>query len=407
MKTLLLPILSVFTLPLLTVTTSFAQEKEIYIPKELQKNDFENDSSKWSYQRMVKTPNFVVFWEKGFGNNLSKAPSLEGTDMTVDINNLTEKLESFYSYYKDTLKFIHPGSKADRYRMMAMLNYSLEGTAYGGDYDETIGALWIAPNRLKDPNLNAIAHEIGHSFQSQIMSDGTGECWGGGGIFEMASQWMLWQVNPHWIDDETFHWQAFIKQANLPFLSIENIYHSPFILEYWSMQHGKEFIADMFRFGKKGEDPVQTYMRIAQTNHIGFAGELCDAYSRLITFDIPRVKSVCSKYSNQFINDSPLMTYGVNVLPMEIKGKKATLHVKPEDPNDGFFYRIVAVDADNNATYSDICTEGKIRFNIPKGTTHLYSVIVAYPKDGYNPTPQHRRRQDATPPRVYKYTLLK
>ena len=27
------------------------------------------------------------------------------------------------------------GSKCDKYRMMVMINYSLEGTAYGGDYD--------------------------------------------------------------------------------------------------------------------------------------------------------------------------------------------------------------------------------------------------------------------------------
>lgn len=36
--------------------------------------------------------------------------------------------------------------------MMVMLQYSLDGTAYGGAYDNTIGAFWAAPNRLKDPN---------------------------------------------------------------------------------------------------------------------------------------------------------------------------------------------------------------------------------------------------------------
>ena len=52
--------------------------------------------------------------------------------------------------------------------MMVMINYSLEGTAYGGDYDGEIGALWIAPNRVQDEKLNCIAHELGHSLQSQI-----------------------------------------------------------------------------------------------------------------------------------------------------------------------------------------------------------------------------------------------
>ena len=149
--------------------------KQIYIPNDLKDNDFSNPDSKWSFARMAYTDDIVVFWEKEFGNDLSKAPALEGHDMTVDIDNLLQKLEHFYQFYKNELKFVLPGSKSEKYRMMVMLNYSLEGTAYGGDYDGQIGALWIAPNRVKDKTLNCIAHELGHSFQSQIMADGTGE----------------------------------------------------------------------------------------------------------------------------------------------------------------------------------------------------------------------------------------
>ena len=73
---------------------------------------------------------------------------------------------------------------------MVMVNYSLEGTAYGGTYDDFIGALWVTPNRIQDQKLNCLAHELGHSFQLQIMADKTGEAWGGSGFFEMTSQWM-------------------------------------------------------------------------------------------------------------------------------------------------------------------------------------------------------------------------
>ena len=61
---------------------------------------------------------------------------------------------------------------------MVMVNYSLEGTAYGGTYDDFIGALWVTPNRIQDQKLNCLAHELGHSFQLQIMADKTGEAWG-------------------------------------------------------------------------------------------------------------------------------------------------------------------------------------------------------------------------------------
>jgi hypothetical protein len=119
--------------------------KSIYIPKDLQGMDLQNPASRWSYHRMAYTENFVIFWEKGFGNDLGNPPQLEGHSMKVDLPGLKEKLENFYAYFYHTLQFARQGSKCDKYRMMVMINYSLEGTAYGGDYDGQIGALWIAP----------------------------------------------------------------------------------------------------------------------------------------------------------------------------------------------------------------------------------------------------------------------
>ena len=68
--------------------------KEIYIPEELSDNDFTDSTSQWSYYRMAATPNVVCFWEKGFGNDLSKAPDLDGHPMTVDLDNLLARVEN-------------------------------------------------------------------------------------------------------------------------------------------------------------------------------------------------------------------------------------------------------------------------------------------------------------------------
>ena len=54
--------------------------------------------------------------------------------MAVDLENLKYQLERFYLFYRDSLKFVKPGSQSEKYRMMSMIQYSLEGTAYGGDY---------------------------------------------------------------------------------------------------------------------------------------------------------------------------------------------------------------------------------------------------------------------------------
>ena len=167
---------------LVLIISCSPKEKEIYVPKDLQVMDLNDPESEYCYERMALTENFAIFWEKGFGSDPAQAPSLEGQDMTIDMENLKVRLESFYDYFYKTLGFARKGSKADRYRMLVMLRYSLEGTAYGGDYDGEIGALWVTPNRLKDERLNCIAHELGHSFQSQITCDSEGEAWGGCGL---------------------------------------------------------------------------------------------------------------------------------------------------------------------------------------------------------------------------------
>ena len=114
--------------------------KAIYQPKEFAGQDWYSDTSRYSYRRMSCTDNLAIFWEKGFGNDLAAPPDLEGHPMDVDLENLKYQLERFYLFYRDSLKFVKPGSQSEKYRMMAMIQYSLEGTAYGGDYDQVIGA---------------------------------------------------------------------------------------------------------------------------------------------------------------------------------------------------------------------------------------------------------------------------
>ena len=151
--------------------------KAIYQPEEFAGQNWQIDTCQYSYARMDYTENTAIFWEKGFGKDLANPPQLEGHNMRIDLEHLKTKLEEFYTFFRDSLDFVNSGSYCERYRMMVMLMYSLDGTAYGGAYDNKIGAFWAAPNRLQDPNLNAVAHELGHSFQLQMLADGS-SCWG-------------------------------------------------------------------------------------------------------------------------------------------------------------------------------------------------------------------------------------
>lgn len=396
--------------------------KAIYIPEDLRSNDFTNPESKWSYHRMATTDNVVVFWEKGFGPDLSKAPDLDGHKMTVDLQNLLGRLEYFYQTYRDMFRFTLPGSKADSLRMMVMLNYSLEGTAYGGDYDNTIGALWIAPNRVQDKKLNCIAHEIGHSFQIQIACDGMGHGLGGG-IYEMCSQWMLWQVNPEWTTDENYHWEAFRKLFHLCFLAGENIYHSPYVLEYWSMKHGQTVMANLFREGRRNEDIAQAYMRMYNLSLSDMADEMYDCYSRLVTFDFPRVRESHKKYACQLETptqtdakgivtpqqDYVPQTYGFNVIPLPKKAATVQFKGLGDKAKDGYRWGIVLVDNDMNPTYLPMQTRfsGKQSYKPAADTAKAYLVVVGCPVDAYSrQSGNPYERQKDTEERTYPYQVI-
>lgn len=386
------------------------KEKEIYIPKDLQGMDLNNPESEYCYERMALTENFAIFWEKGFGNDLSCPPQLEGHDMSVDLENLKQKLESYYDYFYNTLLFAKEGSKCDRYRMLVMIRYSLEGTAYGGDYDGEIGALWVTPSRVQDEKLNCIAHELGHSFQSQITCDGEGEAWGGCGFFEMTSQWMLWQVNPGWIADEAYHWDGFTGKCHKAYLHLTNIYHSPYILEYWGEKRGLGHIAELYRQGRKGEDPAMTYMRLNNLSQKEFCDEMFYASRRIVNLDYKRAWEQTRPYANKFSTEFTEgkdgwmhvaakqcpENYGFNAvalpvpdfgdsLKVEFKGDALMPGYRSGDPSEaGWRYGFVAVRADGETIYGDMhsADEGEIWFVAPKVSplTHLWLVVMGAPE---------------------------
>lgn len=405
--------------------------KQIYIPHELQNIDFNNPESKWCYKHSRLTTNLAIFWEDKFGNDPSSAPCLNGNNMTVDIDLLAQKLESFYSFFRDTLQFIREGSKADSLRMMVMLNYSLDGTAYGGDYDQTIGALWVAPNRIQDKQMNCMAHELGHSFQSQIICDKQGKGWGGCGFYEMASQWMLWQVNPNWITDEEYHWKAFCSLTHKAFLHIENIYHSPYILEYWAEKHGRPFIAELFRQGLETEDPAMTYIRINNLTQSQFCDEMFEASRRVVNLDFEHAYSQTRQHAllfdtqlechGEWYQPTPQNApenYGFNAIKLQpLKHNEQIIiyfHGLVDDKNytmvnpnkAGWRYGLMATDANGVSHYSAIGRDniGQIFYTPSFDTQTLWLVVMGAPQEHWqNPSPN--AMHDAQWP--YKFKVVK
>jgi len=381
-------------------------QKKIYIPEDLRQMNLESDTSKWCWKRSAETRDCIFMWERGFGNDLQSPPQLDGKPMAFNLSVLMDRVQSFYSFYRDTLGFTLPGSKADRYKMMVMVMYSLDGTAYGGTYDNFIGGLWVAPNRIQDKTMNCMAHELGHSFQLQIPADSVGEAWGGSGFYEMTSQWMLWQVNPWWLRDENYHFEAFKRLTHKAYLAMDNIYHSPYVIQWWSDLHGRKSIAELYRQGRRGEDPISTYKRMYHLSQDDFNLEMLRGYQHLINFDFKHARQETRPYACTFNCQLDTLdghwlrphhapeAYGFNAIPLPVSKK-----VRIKLQGNQVHYAFVGVTTDGKSVYGD--TDVPV-FSCPKGKVlkHLYLVVMGAPKQH---TSLHQR-QDTFP---YQFRLYR
>lgn len=391
-----------------------APQKLIFMPDSLKPYDFNDDNARWCWRHSSQTQNVIFLWEKPFGDDTRQAPTLDGQPMSFDLGNLQTRVEHFYRFFQDTLKFSLPGSICDKYKMMVMINYSLEGTAYGGTYDDFIGAMWVTPNRIQDKRLNCLAHELGHSFQLQIIADRMGEAWGGSGFYEMTSQWMLWRVNPDWITDEKYHFDAFSQLTHKGFLHLENIYHSPYVIEWWAEKHGLESIAQLYREGKRGEDPVVTYKRMYNMSQKQFNDEIFDCYRHLVNFDLAYARKSTRPYACTFDTkvikqengwlrpDTALIpeNYGFNAIRLQVpeQGRKVTVNFRALDMEGkpltagrdkmartiGYRYALVGVTDDTDeCIYSPVCEamKGEVTLEAPKShpLKALYLVVMGAP----------------------------
>ncbi|WP_321343639.1 DUF6055 domain-containing protein [uncultured Draconibacterium sp.] len=386
------------------------KKKELYLPKEIDRvpkgNDFRDPESQFSYKHMLESENVAIFWDKIYGDDPMKNSDKE---KRFDVKKLSSEVERFYHYYRDTLKMVEKGnSLTDKYKMIVIVfSDDKDRTAYGGGLEDKIGALWTPCQRINKMPFGTLAHELGHSFQYMSSIDaGTGPM---GGIMEMSAQYMLWQVYSEWMTFENYHLVDFMKQTHYAFLHSANMYHSPYVLEYWSEKRGKDFFGKLSRSTQKGEDVVSTYKRITNLNQQQFNDEMFDASRHFITWDLKRVEKVAHQYANQhytILNDAGKgwyridstkcpQNYGYNGIKLNVPASGTKVHLEFEGiagangygavklEKAGWRYGFVASLKDGNRVYGDInrSAKGKVNFVVPENTEYLWLVVSGAPTE--------------------------
>lgn len=389
--------------------TALKPGKEVYLPAKVWRvpdnNNYDSDTSEYSHKRKVEGENIVIFWAKEFGDDPMKN---ENVAKRFDVHEALKESERFYDFYVNKLKIVQKGSSlTDKYKTLFYVIGGDEQTAFGGGAENKIGILWTPAVRMSKAPYGALAHELGHAFQYLASNDnGTGF---GGAIMEMSAQYLLWQVYPEWMTFENYHLVSFMKKNHYAFLHPTNMYHTPYVIEYWSNKHGIEFFGKMLREVKKGEDPVMTYQRITNITQEQFNDEIFDAAQRFMTWDMPRIEKVAAKYTNQHhTNFKPAedgwykvdaancpQNYGYNGIKLQVPAKRGTVELafkgivgdttyrNIKADKAGWRYGFVAVKKDGSREYGKMQhkAEGKATFKVPKDTQYLWLVVSGAPKE--------------------------
>jgi len=395
--------------------------KELLIPEGTWRvpegNDFRDKGSDYSFHRMVESDNVAIFWHWEYGDNPAAHPQ-EGK--RFDVHFALQECERFYTHYVEELRFVQKGhSLTDRYKLVVFVFGGDEGTAYGGGAGDKVGMIWTNASRINRPPYGVLAHEMAHSFQYLSRLDNGGGP--GGPLMEVSAQYMLWQVYPEWMTFENYHLVDFMTSTHYAFLHPRNMYNAPYVLEYWSQLHGREFFGRLFRESLEGEDAVTTYKRMHSLPQEAFNDEMFDAARRFITWDLPRVASVARPYANQHTTllnrmdddwyriDSTRcpQNYGYNGIRLEVPEAGTRLELRFQGmagaegyaavntDKAGWRYGFVASIADGSRVYGDIHreSEGQAVFEVPPHTRHLWLVVSGAPTEHW-PVPS--RRRDAT-----------
>jgi hypothetical protein len=419
----------IFFLLVLLATNSYANSdtigKELYIPAKVYRvdstNDYNNKESDYCFARSIQSANIAIFWHKEFGDDPATNPNER---KRFNVHEAIKELERFYNFYVNDLKLVQKGkSWTDKYKMILYVLGGEGGTAFGGGAENKIGILWTPAARMNRAPYGALAHELGHSFQYMGRADaGRGPR---GAISEMSAQYMLWQVYPEWMTFENYHLVDFMKKTHFAFLHPTNMYHSPYVLEYWSNKHGIEFFGNLCRATQDGEDPVMTYKRLNAMSQEQFNDEIFDASRRFITWDMKRIEQVAKKYANQHTTSlqsaedgwykisathSP-QNYGYNGIKLKLPEGRSKIKLqfkgiagaegysKVKTDKAGWRYGFVAYKKDGTREYGKMYrdAEGTASFKVPKNTEYLWLVVSGAPTEHW-PVSGGRQRQENAPP---------
>lgn len=448
-------------------------QKALYIPNEwraqrtdtllYKETDTENKYT-WSKSRSKESDNFIVYWDKYYGNTV---PTSAPSTYRVDVDDLLKQAESFYALNIGKLAFCdEKNSNVSTYKMMILLNHTTDWVCYGGGYDDIIGALWLSPNTCK-PVGQAVAHEVGHSFQYQCFADlkgfaGFRTAIGNGAAFwEQTAQWQSVQAFPELKWSQS--WSLFAPYAHCAMTHEWMRYQSYWWHYFLAEKYGIDIVGRLWRHDTgKGQDPNEVLMHMLGID----CRELFKLYfeyaMKMTTIDLDVARAEAGPYIGSYpfryysVGDNTFQvayyscpqSTGFNAIPLNVPAEGGEVAVKftslktkaplaegdeGEYLKDGTVAKIGKATYNYNSSYnaqrafrigyvalmkdgkrryiyedSLYCAQGgmtsrsaEVKADIPEGVDRLWLVVVPAPKSYV----QHKWDEDFSNDDQWPYTV--
>lgn len=387
----------------------------LWHPSTYSGNNYMNDNSRWSFSRSMESEHFVVFWEKGFGSDPTKAQTYRFNPKTV-----LQNAEKIWDTYVTQLGFLVPGrSTTDTYKIQLYVLYQSEWRADASGVDGKMGIGHMSAGAIGARGGHTVAHEIGHTFQYLVSADlgqqhgynyGYGEgASGGNGWWESCANWQAYKVYPERQFTDGEYFEGHLPKCHLNLLHEDWRYENCFVQDYWCMKHGQDFIGRLWRESNKPEDPVETYKRLNKLSQDQLCDEFYEGFARMATWDIDGIRDRASHRIGQ--HQSHLtrtdegawrvdaaycpQNYGYNIINLNAAagGTVVKAHFKGIAGADGYRkinvgkagwrYGFVAYTQDGQTVYGETTRdkEGTATLTLPDGCQRLFFVVMGAPTE--------------------------
>lgn len=260
-----------------------AGEKEIYWPKQFEQYP------EVTLERSAQSENIVVFW----GSLSGEDPTQAEKGRRFDPAGILEQLEATYDTYIDEIGFLDDErGNLSRYKIIVIMNDTWSdapwtGWAFGAQYDDTIGAMWVHPNATNDPSF-VLSHELAHCLQCQVYIDHPGH-----GFIDYQPHGFFWETHAQYMAEkhhptllQAVDYVRFLNTAHYHWSSTRHHYGNTLFLRQIEEMHGIETINRMWRESIAGkEHPLTTFKRIMGVSQSDLNDLFGDYAMRNVHFD--------------------------------------------------------------------------------------------------------------------------